>query len=279
MAESKLSAWFDKWSRGLERVVLWAVVVALAFSVLYLVLTTDCRWKDGCGETTEGESAFVQDINGAVNQLREMLPHMAKSQADILERIAPDVADKVYARLRQEGLAFPPPEVARAVAPASVVAHFTFLYENARLNEAQQITGESVGVRLAPRHKRRLDLLEHAFRPCQRVGEGVAFVVTGYSSTAEFLVETPAGDRRPLPESDELNLATANLRAEVVADRLQQAGFEATPTKWTSFEALQRPYLDDSEPGDQQALNRSVFIEVRDAGACEIGRLRPPDRP
>lgn len=117
MAESKLSAWFDKWfdkwSKGLERVVFLAVVVALAFSVLYLVLTTDCRWKDGCGETTEGESAFARDINRLTETI---LPRMAESQADIrseLERmregIAPDIADEVYAKLRQEALSFPPP--------------------------------------------------------------------------------------------------------------------------------------------------------------------------
>ena len=282
MAGSKWSERLSEWSRGLERAILLGAVVTLALSVGYLILTTDCRWKDGCGETTEGESPLARDINGLATQLREVLPRMAESQAEIgseLKRIAPDIADSVYERLRQEGAC---PSFAGSypgAAPASVVTHFTFLYENARLNEARQITAENVGVRLAPRHERRLDLLESAFRPCQRDGEGVAFAVTGYSSTAEFLVETPAGDRRPLPESNKLNLATANLRAEVVANRLQQAGFEATPTKWTSFKALQRPYLDDSEPGDQQALNRSVFIEVRDAGACDIGRLAPPDRP
>ena len=281
------SKW-SEWSKRFERITLYVVVLALALFVGYLTLTTDCRWKDGCGGTIEDDNPLAQlaeDVNAMaadIGQLTKIMPHVKESQAPIrweLERVAPDIADSVYARLREEGACLTSAGSCPSAAPASVAANFTFLYENARLNEARQITAESVGVRLAPRHERRLDLLESAFRPCRRDGEGVAFAVTGYSSTAEFQVETPAGDRRPLAESNELNLATANLRAKVVAIRLQQAGFEATPTEWKSFEALQRPYLDDSPPGDdQQALNRSVFIEVRDAGACDIGKLAPPDR-
>ena len=269
------------WSKRSERVVLYVVVLALALFVGYLAFTTDCHRKDGCsgegGETTTIESPLARRINGIATQLTEMMAYIKEFQAPIHE---PErIADLLYARLRQEGACLSSAGSCPSAAPASVAANFTFLYENARLNEARQITAESVGVRLAPRHERRLDLLASAFRPCRRDGEDVAFAVTGYSSTAEFHAETPAGDRRPLAESNELNLATANLRAEVVAVRLQQAGFEATPTEWNSFKALQRPYLDDSPPGDdQQALNRSVFIEVRDAGACDIGKLAPPDR-
>ena len=272
------------WSKRSERVVLYVVVLALALFVGYLTFTTDCHWKDGCGGATEGESPLAQSLNDIVTRLTKITSYIKDAQAPLHElhepeRIAPAIANSVYEKLRQEGACLSSAGSCPSAAPPSVAANFTFLYENARLNEARQITAESVGVRLAPRHERRLDLLESAFRPCRRDGEDVAFAVTGYSSTAEFHAETPAGDRRPLAESNELNLATANLRAKVVAVRLQQAGFEATPTEWKSFKALQRPYLDASPPGDdQQALNRSVFIDVRDAGACDIGKLAPPDR-
>lgn len=271
-----------------ERVFLYVVVLALAIVVGFLILTTDCRWKDGCGTTTKGNGPLAQlaeDVTALaadLGRLTEMLPDRADSQALIrrqLEHIAPEIADSVYERLRQEGACLSSARSCPGATPASVAASFTFLYENARLNDAQQITAESVGVRLAPRHERRLDLLEIAFGACQRDTADVAFAVTGYSSTAEFHVETPEGARRPLAKSDELNLATANLRAEVVAARLRAAGFKVTTTQWESFKALQRPYLDDSEPGDQQALNRSVFIEVRQAGVCDIGKLPPPVQP
>ena len=273
-----------------ERVFLYVVVLALALFIGFLTSKTDCRWKDGCGQTTEGENTWTQlakdvaTIASGLDQMKApsyMEDYPAALTRSDFERIAPDIANSVYTMLRRDGTCLTSGEHCGAASPASVAANFTFLYENARLNNARQITAESVGVRLAPRHDRRLDLLERAFRPCRRGRtDEVSFTVTGYSSTAEFQVETPAGDRQPLAESNELNLATANLRAEVVAARLQQAGFVATSTEWKSFDDLQRPYLDDSRPSDdQQALNRSVFIEVRDAGACDIGRLAPPIRP
>ena len=273
-----------------ERVFLYVVVLALAIMVGFLAHKTECPSEDGCSKSLNGGELLsqvaeqVSALASGLGQLREMVRSMGESQGTLirseLERIAPQIADLVYARLRQEGACPSPAGSCPEPKPASVVGNFTFLYENARLNDAQKVTVESVGVKLAPRHERRLAMLERAFLPCQRDGAKVTFQVTGYSSTAEFQEEGPTGDRRPLKNSNELNLTTANLRAEVVATHLQQAGFEADPTAWESFEVLRRPYLDDSLPGDdQQALNRSVFIHVDDAGTCHIDRLAPPVQP
>lgn len=151
-----------------------------------------------------------------------------------------------------------------------VESRFTFLYENARLNEHREVTKDSFGIKLAHRHVRRLDLLTSAFRPCHRADQPVKFRVTGYSSTAEFRSQ-PGG--KPLPNSDALNLETANLRAQVVGDHLERQGFQVDTEQWPLGHDLERPYLDDVQPGmDQQALNRTVFIELESAGACDLSR-------
>ncbi len=269
-----------------ERVFLYVVVLALALVVAFLAFETECRWKDGCQQTAEGEDPWTKlnELLAAIASDLGKALEMEESQAELvrseLKRGAPRIADLVYAKLRQEGVCLAPAGRCGEVPPAPVAANHTFLYDDARLNDARQITADSFGVRLAPRHNRRLDRLERAFGACQRDGAEVVFAVTGYSSTAEFREETPEGDRRPLDQSNALNLATANLRAQVVAARLEAAGFTVAATEWKSFEALQRPYLDapdDSQPDDSQALNRSVFIEVRHAGACDLGRLVPPN--
>ena len=133
-------------------------------------------------------------------------------------------------------------------------------------------TENSFGVKLAHRHLRRLDLLANAFGPCHRSNNPVEFNVTGYSSTAEFRFQ-PSGRR--LLNSDELNLKTANLRAQIVGTYLKSKGkgFRVTTVQWPQGHDLQRPYLDDVRPGiDQQALNRTVMIELVSAGACDLSR-------
>ena len=82
-----------------------------------------------------------------------------------------------------------------------------------------------------------------------------------------------------MSNSDELNLKTANLRAKLVADYLRKKDFEVELKKWGSFENLRRPYLDDSPPGtDKETLNRTVFIEVLHAAACDLSQLPRPVR-
>jgi len=271
-----------------ERTFLYVAVLALAIAVGFLAHKVQCRSQGGCPPQSEDVWAQlaeqVNSLASGLGELKEAVLGMEQSQATLirseLERLASQIADSVYAKLREDGACLSSAGSCPEPKPASVVNDFTFLYENARLNDAGEVKADNVGVKLATRHERRLEMLARAFRPCQQEGgPKVSFKVTGYSSTAEFQEESLAGGRRRMAKSNEMNRATANLRAKVVAIRLQQAGFEATPTEWKSFEALQRPYLDDSPPGDdQQALNRSVFIEVRDAGACDIGKLAPPDR-
>ena len=50
----------------------------------------------------------------------------------------------------------------------------------------------------------------------------------------------------------------------------QRCGFQVNPTQPSGD--LQRPYVDDAQPGvDQQALNRTVLIELKSAGTCDLG--------
>ena len=148
-------------------------------------------------------------------------------------------------------------------------SRFTFFFENARLNEDRQVTADSFGVKPAARHLKRLELLSNAFQPCHRADAPVEFAVTGFASTAEFRVQ-PTGE--PMSESDELNLMTANLRAQNIGEYLQSRGFNVQTKQWSEND-LQRPYLDDGQSGvDQQAVNRTVFIDLKSAGACDLTR-------
>ncbi len=272
-----------------ERTFLYVAVLALAIAVGFLAHKVQGRSQGGCPPQSEDVWAQlaeqVNSLASGLGELKAAVLGMEQSQATLirseLERLASQIADSVYAKLRKDGACLSSVGSCPEPKPASVVNDFTFLYENARLNDAGEVKADNVGVKLATRHERRLEMLERAFRPCQQEGgPKVSFKVTGYSSTAEFQEESPSGGRRRMAKSNEMNRATANLRAEVVATRLRRAGFDVTHTDWKFFEDLQRRYLDDSVPGvDQQALNRSVFIQVGHAGACHIERLTPPAQP
>ena len=208
-----------------------------------------------------------------------------KIEDGLAERIAEAVSGKLLAegcRLTTEGECPPPrppcptPPDAEACdeppPPITVNSRFTFLYENARLDAAQKVTEDSLGVKLAARHHKRLELLTNAFMPCNQADHPVKFRVTGYSSSAEFRVR-PSGES--MDDSDDLNRRTANLRAKIVGDYLHARGFEVDTKEWPKHDRQrpQRPYLDDAQPGmDQQALNRTVFIELTSAGACDLAR-------
>lgn len=147
-----------------------------------------------------------------------------------------------------------------------VELRYTLLYENARLIE-EEVTTDSVGVKLAPRHTKRLELLTNALKPCHRADAPVVFHVTGYSSTAEFTSE-PSGER--LRNSDKLNLQTANLRAEIVGNFLKNKGFKVKTKEWRADD-MRRPYRDNAQQGvAQQGLNRTVFLDLESAGACDL---------
>ena len=277
--------------RNLERNLLYATVLLLAAAVAYLAYLA---WTIDRVPPVSPPPP-VTPINGAADhaeikaQLAKLAEDMAIQHAAIGKQIAPQSMDGLLDRIASivrgaikdsicdastlDDCPRPPP-------PPSVVSNFTLLYENARLNDDEDIAADSVGVTLAP-HERRLEKIAVAFTACQRkAASAVKFRVTGYSSTAKFRRKGPDGEIGEIIDgSDKLNLKTANLRAEVVTAYLREKGFEVENKPWDSFEDLIRPYLDDSQPGtDQQALNRTVFIQVLHAGACDLSRLPGPAR-
>lgn len=260
--------------RNFERTLLYAAVLLLAVAVGYLAWTIS--------RVPPPLRADHSEINAQLTKLAEDLASqhadIGKHMDGLLDRIASIVRESV------EDICDAPQccgqACRRPLPPPSVVSNFTLLYENARLNDDEDITADSVGVRLAP-HEQRLEKIANAFAACQReTASAVEFKVTGYSSTAKFRREGPNGEVGEIIDgSDKLNLKTANLRGEVVATYLREKGFEVENKPWDSFEDLIRPYLDDSQPGtDQQALNRTVFIQVLHAGACDLSRLPGPAR-
>ena len=281
-------------STQVERIVLYMVVLALAVAVGYLAYKINGGDCASCGELdrrlTEIETTMdsleknvdaVKEIASGVDALisahndqtestlKDINAAVASKIADGLagleERIANAVVNKLPA-----GCPTPKPggECDRSESLPPATSKFTLLYENARLTENSEITEDSFGVKLEPWHLKHLELLTKAFVPCHRSDDPVEFRVTGYASSAEFRFQ-PSGD--PMPNSDELNRKTANLRAQIVGDHLRNHGFNVATKQWASTEHLQRPYLDDAPPEtDQQALNRTVLIRPAKAGTCDV---------
>ena len=257
----------------IERITLYLVVLALAIAVGWLAFKVNESVVEppvDCVDCEELEQRF-EAVDNALGGLDQTVSDAVRS----LEGLEGRVADAVSRKLLAEGCqvtkapeecvgAVPPP-----MPPITVNSKFTFLYENARLNEEGEVGKNSVGVKLAPRHLKRLELLTNAFEPCHRADAPVEFEVAGYSSTAEFRTRP---DGSPMDRSDELNLQTANLRAQIVGEYLKGQRFEVTTKEWPGDRDLERPYVDDAQPGvAQQALNRTVMIELKSAGACDLG--------
>ena len=256
--------------RNFERNLLYAAVLLLAVAVGYLAWTI-----------SRVPPPLRVDHAEIKAQLTKLAEDLASQHAAIGEQIAPQSMDGLFdfiASVVREAIK---DTICDACPETSVVSNFTLLYKNAHLNDDEDITRNSSGVKLALRHERRLEKIAIAFTACQReTASTVKFRVTGYSSTAKFRRKGPDGEIGEIIDgSDKLNLKTANLRAEVVTAYLREKGFEVENKPWDSFEDLIRPYLDDSQPGtDQQALNRTVFIQVLHAGACDLSRLPGPAR-
>lgn len=260
--------------RNFERNLLYAAVLLLAVAVGYLAWTI-----------SRVPPPLRVDHAEIKAQLTKLADDLASQHAAIGEQIAPQSMDGLLDRIASVVRQAIKDSICDAcpgpLPPLSVVSNFTLLYKNAHLNDDEDITRDNSGVKLAPRHERRLEKIAIAFTACQReAANAVKFRVTGYSSTAKFRRKGPDGEiGKIIDGSDKLNLKTANLRAEVVTTYLREKGFEVENKPWDSFEDLIRPYLDDSQPGtDQQALNRTVFIQVLHAGACDLSRLPGPPR-
>ena len=269
-----------------ERIVVYAVVLALAVAVGYLAFKPNGGGCASCGELDRRLAAIETKMTGlekSVDAVKETQAVHNDQTASALKGINATVASTIA-----DGLAGMEERTADAVVnklpvgcstpkpggecdygePPSGTSKFTLLYDNARLTENREITENSFGVKLEPWHLKRLELLTRAFAPCHLPDSPVELHVTGYASTAEFRSQ-PGGD--PMSNSDELNRQTANLRAKVVGDRLRNHGFNVVTKRWGSAQHLQRPYLDDAPPGmDQQALNRTVLIEPVKAGICDL---------
>ena len=166
------------------------------------------------------------------------------------------------------------PDCGGTASPA-VLPQLPLVFENAKLiprlspDEDWQLSPDSEGVRLTPAHEIALDAFVKAFTPCAGV-RPVRIRVEGYASTREFLDQ----DGRPLPNTDSLNLQAANLRAQGVASYLRNSaqGFQIDHEPWPSFDAMRPPFVDRSEAlqgTEQEALNRSVVVQVHDAGGCQ----------
>ena len=146
-----------------------------------------------------------------------------------------------------------------------VRSRYTLFYENARLDADGKVTGASFGVKLERPHLHRLELLTRALQPCHQTDVPVEFEVNGYSSTAEFRF-LPSGGT--VPYSTDLNLETANLRGQIVGAYLKEEGFVVHWEPWSSEADIQRPHQGE----ESQALNRTVFIDIKSAGKCDLTR-------
>lgn len=168
-------------------------------------------------------------------------------------------------------------------ASPAILPQLPLPFENAKLaprqspDESWRLSLDSKGVRLTPAHEIALNTFVQAFTPCAKVeGRPVQVRVVGYASTRQFVDQ----DGRPLPNSDALNLQAANLRARGVVSYLRNSvkgfgidqGFNIDHEPWKSFDGMQRPFVDRSEAlqgTEQEALNRSVVVQVHDAGGCQ----------
>lgn len=246
--------------------LLFALVAVLIAAVAYFGVL-NARKADDIAEGVGRVEETLGDLPATLDQ------RIADAVSEGLEGIDERIAGRVLEGLRREGLR---PSTGscggcQAVPMKSVP---TLFYENARLNSEGSLNEGSPGIRLTAAHKTRLDRMASAFSPCARPPDHVVkFEVFGYSSTAEFKMLTSEG-LKPVDGTDGHNLRAAKLRAKVVAERLQEDGFEAETKQWDSYDEIPRPFLDNSEflagETDQEALNRSVFIRVLNAGACNI---------
>lgn len=248
--------------------LLFAAIAALIAAVIYFGVS-NARKAD----------EVVERVDGVENLLREFIStidmRMAEAVREGLRGFDDAVADKVLERLRREGLCLSMGSCGGGP-EASSETIMTLFHENAHLDSGNSLQEGSRGVRLTDGHEARLERLVAAFAPCaDPPTHAVKFEVWGHSSTAPFKT-------LPADKSNMLNLEAANLRTKVVADYLERSDFEANWDEWESYDAINRPYLDNSKllAGEmaQEELNRSVFIRVADAGACDK-RERPATSP
>lgn len=186
-----------------------------------------------------------------------------------LERIATDL-DELDKSVKANRLEI------RRMEPDFLVS-FPLMFENAGLKaDGKQLDFRKGEICPTEAHQKRLRQLVEAFKPCAK-NSFVKFAVEGHSSTARFR----DAHGKPVAATNELNLVVANERARGVGAYLKKLareagpdyGFEINIVEWQTFEQMRRPYLDNSAPltGENQgALNRTVLVELHEAGACDL---------
>lgn len=168
---------------------------------------------------------------------------------------------------------------------APPVSRIWVVFDNAQLDEEDatgtdplnRLTESSHGIAISEAQRERLDGLARALDACATPDRPVRLKIQGFSSTREFVGEGGIA----LPDSESLNLKAANLRAANVSDHLDPPGegsdtesnVKVSHVRWTSYADIRRPFLDAPEGIDsteQELLNRSVLVEIEDAGACAV---------
>ena len=278
-----LADWFfgslQYWALCLITLILGICVVVLAFRPVDLadpekIAQAVVRELKAEGLlTAEAFDKRMTKVEGAVAVVPSKVLALIKAEGYLTEK----------AFLRHiENCSLCPTDCGGACSPA-ILPQLPLLFENAKLaprqspDEGWRLSPDSEGVRLTPVHQIALDTFVKAFAPCAKVeGHPVRVKVEGYASTRQFVGQ----GGRPLPDTDALNLQAANLRAWGVAGYLRDSaqgfgidqGFKIDHEPWPSFEAMRRPFVDRSEAlqgTEQEALNRSVVVQVHEAGGCQ----------
>ena len=164
--------------------------------------------------------------------------------------------------------------------PTETNPRIELMFNNARLPAGREpspdgLSEKSPGIALSHAQGEKLDKLADALVACAEldpINHPVHLSVQGYSSTLPF-----KRDGRVLSFSNQLNLAAANLRARVVTQRLADRrahrgnGVHIERREWDSYPEIERPFEDAEgfDGGDQEQLNRVVYIDLQDAGSCE----------
>lgn len=142
--------------------------------------------------------------------------------------------------------------------------------KNARLD------GSGQGIRLEKHHKIWANSFYLAAIECSKNDEKVKLRVKGHASSAKFYT-----NGKPALSSDLPNVAVANKRAEKLLAYFKTIdSSDAVEIDFTRYKTIgdvikNRPYIDNFDalgsPNSraQEFLNRSISIEILDAGSCK----------
>ena len=194
-----------------------------------------------------------------------ILAWTATSRLDALDAAHEQIKESVAQRLTAERFEERIDELERYLI-SRTNPRLEVMFGNANL-DGKPLNEESPGIKLSLDAERELDKFAAALTACA-ASAPVWLKVQGYSSTREF---------ENAPNSNELNMRTANLRATVVVARLVLKTADAKNEvhvrhdPWDSYDEVLRPFEDAAgfSEREQEQLNRVVYIELQDAGGCK----------